>query len=905
MPDRLLAALGAAVALAWVVLRPDSPQGLGAVADLLVLPAVLFAEVRVLAGRSTLSPGNLAAFFGLGAVFAGTTSVVLERAAGFVFARPTLHVVGPLVEALATCAPLLLLGVSGDRRRVPVVADAALAGLASGLGLLVAQAALATGSLHVAPDYVSPLLAGMHNVPGSAGASATSFAGHAIGAALVGMAAGIAMRLPTRPWRYVPAVVALSLVVFDHALFDWRLRHLVTGTGAVSSGLVDVAEKVTLHGRLAVVLLAVGLVASRGVGRHSVGDGEAMVDLRDADAGATAAGDADAVEEPSVPVTEEGEAPAADGPGPEPVPDTGIGRRMSLVLLGSAVTIGAALAVLARGRHLGMLDQRWVALAVSVVGLGYSLWHLPSGRSPEPTTDLRYLLGTAAVASSVLGVLSAFLPDPDAVAPLHGSLLLETVLGWGAHVGNLGVVFGLGGLAAPAGGHGKRRFGDRWSGLVLRRLGWTGWSAAGRAKSPSGGRYERSSKRRRNGHRGAALEVGSGREFLWFKVSARLEVLRGRKRKSARAAGERTRAEAGRAVTLAFEPIYRAPASFTEFVGATAQEAIEAAMRQVGINLAHNSLQLVDHGAPAKPGKPGSGRPARVRVAEAGEEAADALVPPGRDSITRDTHFAVVVDVACGDEGPPQSVRVTLRANHEHRSGSRMLTCAQLTASDDRARFRSNPYAVTSGEDTTLASLAENTVAAGGMKIDNGGEILAVFRSERAAITVYDGWQQQVIGVNRRLFDMAGEHHRRLVDDLEQQRRESSGAGSEGPGIRRCIDRLRARLRAVDDGQRLLAEPLTASPRTHDDAKAFLSTALLHAAMSVEDEDMTDVAATALAAYRTMVEADPAADVATSAYRGFLVRTAPGRLWENGAYSVGDVARLLGWEGFADDDGPA
>jgi hypothetical protein len=192
------------------------------------------------------------------------------------------------------------------------------------------------------------------------------------------------------------------------------------------------------------------------------------------------------------------------------------------------------------------------------------------------------------------------------------------------------------------------------------------------------------------------------------------------------------------------------------------------------------------------------------------------------------------------------------------------------------------------------------------MNVDDGGEILATYRGEQAAITVYEGWEQQVLGVNRRLFEITAGHHRQLVADLEQQLDDGAVAvaGPEAEGTRRCLDRLAARLRAVDDGLRLLEKPSRAGPGADDVARVFISTALLHSAMSVDDDDVTDAAAVALAAHRSMVEADPATNAAAGSFRDFLVRTAPGRLWEQGAYSVADVARLLGWGSFADDPGP-
>ena len=881
----LVLGLCAVALVAWLVLRPSQPGGAAAVVDLLVLPAVLFLEVRVVAGRPRLTPGTLAVFFGLGAVLAAVTSLLVERAVGFALGSSAVPGVGPLAEAVATCAPVAVAALLAGRHAWSV-ADTTLAALASGSGFLVVHTALATAAIHAGPDYVSPLLAGYHWVPPSAGSPTTYFAGHALAAALVGAALGLGLRFRSRLWQLVPAAGALALVVFDHQLFDWRLRHLVASRPARTSGLVDVVQRVTLEGRLALVLLAGGLVVARLTDRPSpppagevlpvadASDGHRVIDLTD-----TAATDAP-VEPPG----------AVD---PDPDPHEARTTLVAWVPLAVAVAAGVTLVVLARGRHLGVVDHRGVAVSVSVLGLIYGLWHLPDVRAPATGVDLRAVLAAGAVLSSGIGVMAALLPEPRAVVPAHGGLFLATVLGWGAHVGNVGVVLGLGGLATPQGEPGRRLFGDAWGGIVRHRLAWTGlFGHPGATRRGRGGdRLLRGRERGRTGRRRPAdRRSGHGAEFLWFKVAnsrwARVLGRRGARYK----AGDDAVLVGERAVAVAIEPIHDRPGEQLEFVGATVKEALEAAMRHVGADLAHSSLQLVDNGRLPRRGKPGTGQPARVRVTESRPDGDEALSPPARDSITRSTRFAVVVRLSV-DEGqdPPDSVTVTLRSSVR---GSRALTCALVETSSGTATYRSNPYSVEAGEDATLAEPGSDGMTAGGLRVEDGDDVTVEFRGESTEVTVYDGWATQVLGVNRHLFDLAEEHHRRVVDVLEEEIERIERTGRDAQGVRRCVQRLRARLASVDEGRRLLSTP------GDDVERAFTSTAVLHAATSVEDDDgVLD------AAVRTLGEpvAGPSPDPVRAAFCEFLRGTGPGRLWADGAYSVHDVARLLRWERFAED----
>ncbi|HUR17796.1 MAG TPA: hypothetical protein VMZ51_02520 [Acidimicrobiales bacterium] len=932
-PQRWAAAAGVLViGVAWLVVRQDVPTGAGAVVDLLVLPAVLFAEVWVVAGRPTVAPSVFAVLFGLGAVFVGTAALVLERLLDQVGGRSAVHVIGPLIEAAALWAPLVVAASLSCRDRRWTISDLSLGGLCCGLGFLLVQTSLVTAAVHAAPDYQSPVLAGLLRVPASAGSPPVYFVGPALATALVGLALGVGLRWRIRILRFLPALVALSLVAFDHALFGWRLRHLVDSRAASTTGLTDLAQKVSLQGRLALVLVIGGLLAARliDVGRggsagpdpslggpedHVIGDIEGVEEYTDEDdedddddeiAEFTDFTDPTEVDPTADELAHDGSTGLSEPDSDTPAPPVAVLRPAWASGLGVVVALmaGAGVTVLARNRELGLLDSRPLALAVSLCGLGHALWHLPGGLDRRPEPALRHLLGMAAVASSALGVLLSALPTPVAATPIHGGLFLETVLGWGAHVGNLGFVFGLGGLGAPWGTKGHRRFGDRWSTLVLRRLSWTGLTGVPRSKRRAVGRYERLSRtgrdariRRRQGTPAGDRPRGS---FWWLKVSGgRWSGLFRRAEGDATLSpasrhAERERAVAA-AVAVAIEPVHRSPVAQIEFVGATVKEAIETAMRKGHVDIAHAALQLVDEGTPAKPGKPGSGRPARIRVAAAGKRGDRVLVPPARDSITRDTLFVVVVEVPAGlEEDPPPALTVTLRDAAAPRSQARSLTCARVESSSERVRYRSNPYSVDTGEDVTWAmtSAGSAVAPAAGIRVQDGGDLTAQHRGGQTSITVYDSWSRQALAVNRWLLDVADQHHRMVIAELEERLERAEGQDGEAGDIRGRIHRLEDRLRRLEEARRILAPSTSGRPGRTDESRAFGSTAALHLAMSFENAgEVMDDAATG--------------EMAAATYSELLDRTVIGKLWSDGAYSGDDVALVLGWDRFTEAQPPA
>lgn len=257
--------------------------------------------------------------------------------------------------------------------------------------------------------------------------------------------------------------------------------------------------------------------------------------------------------------------------------------------------------------------------------------------------------------------------------------------------------------------------------------------------------------------------------------------------------------------------------------------------------------------------------------------------------------FVVNVEVpGDADDEPPPAVTVSVRERRAPRAQARTLTCTRVDSPPERVRYRSNPYSVETGEDITWAGTGagEPVAAVGGLRVGDGGQVVVQHRGARAFITVHDGWAQQALAVNRWLFDLTEQHHRGTLAELEERLEaleEDDGDDDEPARIRGRIERLEERLRRVAEGRQVLSGG-TADSGSHDDVatKAFRTTAALHVAMSVEDQEVIDAGA--------------GGDMSLGAYSELLDRTTVGKMWSDGAYSELDVALLLGWHGFIEDD---
>jgi RsiW-degrading membrane proteinase PrsW (M82 family) len=110
-------------------------QGIAASRWLLILSFLLFLEVRLLGGRTTVGFSRLLLGFSFGATGAAIINIAVQRIALVELENLVVAwTVGPALEEFAKAIPVLLLvyGFSGRRRLT--VADYTLIGLASGLG---------------------------------------------------------------------------------------------------------------------------------------------------------------------------------------------------------------------------------------------------------------------------------------------------------------------------------------------------------------------------------------------------------------------------------------------------------------------------------------------------------------------------------------------------------------------------------------------------------------------------------------------------------------------------------------------------------------------------------------------------------------------------------------------------
>jgi hypothetical protein len=485
------------------------------------------------------------------------------------------------------------------------------------------------------------------------------------------------------------------------------------------------------------------------------------------------------------------------------------------------------------------------------------------------------------MAASGLGMVLSLLRSPMAVPAVHRTLVLDGVAGWSAQVGHVGLLLGIGGLAAPPGPVVPQTPAG-WRDLLPWRIRSSSWW---RGLAPRRGWW------RRGG-------------FTWLRSADDAERLAHRRRRlSWRWADgfehrlEEPVPEEERAITttITVEPVDESAQARIEFEGATVQEAMEAALHHIAPAAGRTSLQLVDEGQPPKRGRPDSGRPARVRVMR-GRDDDDRLLPPARDSFIRTSPMNVVVEIVDEHEaaapdsseslevvtvlgaGPPARIDVVITGPSH--SEARILTCSREKASPGRTRYRSNPFSVDTGEDA--AWVTPPATAAKGISIGDGEQLRVEAGDQITWVTIYDGWARQVNGVSHALFDIADAHLGNALAALEHRAETASAE----------IERLRSCLVAVEHGRQLLASP------ADDEEKAFLGTALLHQAMSLDatgSDTMMEAAVAALEEHRRAASDDPSHGESTGVYRRLLASTVVGPLWAVGATSPSDVGQLVGW----------
>lgn len=237
---------------------------------LLLIFIVIWFECRLLAGRATLPLGRFVLFFTLGCVGSALLALLLQQLPFLRFTwggDPTTAswLTGPTIEEFAKALPILILAfVLEDGRRL-TIADLALVGFTTGAGFGFVESNFQTLTSGDAPGIPSTLLTLGYAFESKYNQTIFT-AGHYTWPAVVGVAAGIGLRLWPRRWyRVIPAAIAFLIVAFDHSMWNWKLQHFLTALKinfAEAPKPVEWFYSFTLHGFIEVLLLPVGLIAA-------------------------------------------------------------------------------------------------------------------------------------------------------------------------------------------------------------------------------------------------------------------------------------------------------------------------------------------------------------------------------------------------------------------------------------------------------------------------------------------------------------------------------------------------------------------------------------------------------------------------------------------------------------------
>jgi hypothetical protein len=245
--------------------------------SLLAFFLVIFLECRVVCGRVTIPLGGFLAFFVYGCVGATLFSLLLQQIPYLQFAAvanaqgmpvlPAAWWIGPPVEEFAKALPVIVLAFLTAAWRRLSIADLTLAGFASGVGFGFVESNLAVLVNGKLPAIQHLYLFGYQSVQSAGGDYAFAFAGHAVYPALFALAAGIGLRLfPIgRLYAWIPAAIVFAVVCFDHGMYNWKMLHPSAAGGAFLDAAtpVEILYWLTLHGRIEVWLLPIGLIAAQ------------------------------------------------------------------------------------------------------------------------------------------------------------------------------------------------------------------------------------------------------------------------------------------------------------------------------------------------------------------------------------------------------------------------------------------------------------------------------------------------------------------------------------------------------------------------------------------------------------------------------------------------------------------
>jgi RsiW-degrading membrane proteinase PrsW (M82 family) len=242
--------------------------------SLLIFFLAIFLECRAIGARVTLPLKSFLLFFGYGCIGAPLLALLLQQiplahfdVAGGASLSAAAWFTAPPIEEFAKAFPILVLAFFMRESRRLSIADLTLAGFASGAGFGFVEAnlkALANGA-PASFEHLSGF--GFETAQRIATDYVVNFAGHPIYPALIGLAAGAALRFipDRRELSWIPAFCVFLVASFDHGMFNWKTLAPASELGGfpVAPLFVELLYAATLHGKLEIWLLPIALVAAQ------------------------------------------------------------------------------------------------------------------------------------------------------------------------------------------------------------------------------------------------------------------------------------------------------------------------------------------------------------------------------------------------------------------------------------------------------------------------------------------------------------------------------------------------------------------------------------------------------------------------------------------------------------------
>ena len=227
----------------------------------LIVIALIF---RVFAWRATMATGTLVLVFSFGSIAATLISLYLQ---GLLLPFMPIKVIsftaGPVFEEVAKLLPVILIAFFPLIVRRLSVADFALVGFVSGLGFQFVENNFSRSlSTDVFDGWNRMWGLGFNRYDGTN--ESIFWAGHYNHAALVALALGIGLKMWPANWRrFLPALVVLLLVIFDHQMSNYKLVESSYPVFTQAPLPLELLYRLTLNGLLFVIALPIAVVLAQ------------------------------------------------------------------------------------------------------------------------------------------------------------------------------------------------------------------------------------------------------------------------------------------------------------------------------------------------------------------------------------------------------------------------------------------------------------------------------------------------------------------------------------------------------------------------------------------------------------------------------------------------------------------